>query len=163
MAPIYSFPKVRSEKSEVEISKIDLIEIVHGFAHYNPELSLTVKTGLEALHDAVNSALTHVDLPEEDRERINDFINALQNVYEAVREQDPKADHFTVDACDLDDIAGNVDCLGMAIRVHHLEFNHYEVSNALLWAKTSIKSLARKNWNIQLAECAIETAAIEAA
>ncbi|MBX2835153.1 MAG: hypothetical protein KTR28_09310 [Micavibrio sp.] len=131
----------------VPLNHGDIWDIVYHFCPTGSRAQYTPAMGLQAFHDAVCSAFAHIDLPAKDRTRINDFINALQDLYETVAEQDQSAEAFMVEGEDLKDISANLDCLRQVICIQHAELHHHDISSALLWAKTALRRLIKNGWN----------------
>jgi len=108
----------------------------------NQELSPA--QGFAELHDAVCEAFTRIDLPNEDRENVNDLINSLHNLHETLSEQEsitPDADGYFIESADLEAVIQNLKSLGDAIRMHQTELSHHDVAKALLWSKTALKKI----------------------
>lgn len=106
---------------------------------------LSPAEGFLELHDAVCEAFTRIDLPNDERENVNDFINSLQNLHETLAEQEahtPEADGYFVENTDLQHVIENMRALGDAIRMHQTELAHHDVAKALLWSKTALKKVA---------------------
>lgn len=131
------------------LSRAHLLNITQHFAPQGVGHDFTLADGVEAFHDAVCSAFAHVDLDENERPRVNDFINALQDLYETVLEQSADAEIYYVDVEDLKDITENFDCLRRVICIQHTELQQHDVSSALLWAKTALKGLIASGWGVQ--------------
>ncbi|MAI62191.1 MAG: hypothetical protein CBB87_06920 [Micavibrio sp. TMED27] len=134
----------------VILARTDILDIVRHFKDAEEGRRFTPALGLSALHDAVNTAFAHTDLEDSQRENVNLFINALQDLYETVSEQDQEAEAFVVEREDLRDITENLHCLRQVICIQHSELRHHDISTALLWAKTALRRLAERGWNAGL-------------
>ena len=139
-----------SNSEFVHLSRDDLYSIVHRFSEEHNREAYTPAQGLSAFHDAVSTAFAHVDVPDHNRESVNDFINALQDLYETVQEQDQNAPHFKVEVEDIIDISHNLHCLREVICIQHTELHHHDISSSLLWAKTALRKLVQCGWNTGL-------------
>ena len=105
---------------------------------------LSPAQGFHELHDAVCEAFTRIDLPDDERENVNELINSLQNLHETLVEQEsvtPDADGYFVESEDLEHLVKNMRSIGDAIRMHQTELAHHDVANALLWSKTALKKI----------------------
>ncbi|MGB0718917.1 MAG: hypothetical protein ACPGRX_00490 [Bdellovibrionales bacterium] len=134
----------QSKTSQLMISREIFGEVHKGFKFLRHE-EVTPASGFHDLHDAVCEAFAHVDLPEDDRESVNDLINSLQNLYETLAEQEsvaPEADGFFIEREDLLNMVKNIGALGEAIRIHQTGLAHHDVAKALLWCKTALKKIA---------------------
>ena len=153
-----SFPseELPADRAEIVfVNRDDILSIVSHFSDDQQPLGLTPAYGLSAFHDAVSGAFAHTEVHEDSRERVNDFINALQDLYESVEEQDQSADVFMVEREDLGHISANLDCLRQVICIQHVELQHHDVSSALLWAKTALRRLINNGWNIGFSQAQI--------
>ncbi len=104
--------------------------------------------GFHELHDAVCEAFSSIDCEEEERENINDLINALHNLYETLAEQEsvaPQSDGYFIERDDLQHIITNMAALGEAIRIHQTGLAHHDVAKALLWSKSALKKIVLKD------------------
>jgi hypothetical protein len=137
-----------SNSEFVNLSRDDLYSIVHRFSEDHNRAAYTPAEGLSAFHDAVTTAFAHVDVPAENRESVNCFINALQDLYETVDEQDQSASAFIVELEDIVDISRHMDCLRAVICIQHTELKHHDISSSLLWAKTALRKLVQSGWNV---------------
>lgn len=118
-------------------------EFHKGFS-FVKKCELSPAEGFRELHDAVCEAFTRIDLPNDERENVNDFINSLQNLHETLVEQESvnaDADGYFVESQDLEHVVKNMRSLGDAIRMHQTELHHHDVAKALLWSKTALKKI----------------------
>lgn len=118
-------------------------EFHKGFS-FVKKCELSPAEGFLELHDAVCEAFTRVDLSDDERENVNNFINSLQNLHETLAEQESisdDADGYFVDRDDLKHVVENLRALGDAIRMHQTELAHHDVAKALLWSKTALKKV----------------------
>lgn len=130
----------------IMLSRKDLMDVVQFFCETNARDRYTPAAGLNALRDSVCTAFAHIDIPQDQKESVNIFINALQDLYETVEDQDQNAEFFKIDSEDLRDIRANINCLRQVICIQHSDLRHHDVSSALLWAKTAIKKLIDKKF-----------------
>lgn len=122
----------------------ELFKEFHKGFSFVKKCELSPAEGFRELHDAVCEAFTRIDLPNDERENVNDFINSLQNLHETLLEQQevlPDADGYFVESEDLEHVVKNMRSLGDAIRMHQTELHHHDVAKALLWSKTALKKL----------------------
>ena len=133
----------RSKSQQIILPRGLFREFHKGFSFVKKQ-ELSPAQGFRELHDAVCEAFTRIDLPNEEREDVNDFINSLENLAEDLREQEivsPDADGYFVEGEDLGNIVKNMRSLGDAIRMHQTELHHHDVAKALLWSKTALKKI----------------------
>lgn len=118
-------------------------ECYKGFKFVRKE-EISPAQGFRELHDAVCEAFSTTDLPNEQRDSVNDLINALQNLSETLGEQEsllPNGEGYFVECDDLRNLVQNMAALGEAIRIHQTALAHHDVAKAILWSKTALKSL----------------------
>lgn len=134
-----------SPKSEHLVIPRELFDEFHkGFSFLSCE-SISPAQGFKELHDAVCEAFSSVDCGEEERENINNFINALHNLYETLAEQEKisaDSDGYFIEREDLKETVQNMAALGEAIRIHQIQLAHHDIAKALLWSKTALKKIA---------------------
>ena len=133
----------RSKSQQIMLPRELFKEFHKGFS-FVKKCELSPAQGFKELHDAVCEAFTRIDLPNDERQDVNDFINSLQNLYETLAEQEnvaPDADGYFVESEDLEHIVKNMRSLGDAIRMHQTELAHHDVAKALLWSKTALKKI----------------------
>ena len=133
----------RSKSQQIMLPRELFKEFHKGFS-FVKKCELSPAQGFRELHDAVCEAFTRIDLPNDERQDVNDFINSLQNLYETLAEQEgvaPDADGYFVESEDLEHIVKNMRSLGDAIRMHQTELAHHDVAKALLWSKTALKKI----------------------
>ena len=136
----------RTKSQQIMLPRGMFKEFHKGFSFVKKH-ELSPAEGFHELHDAVCEAFTRIDLPDEEREDVNDLINSLQNLYEGLKEQEavmPDADGYFVESEDLEHIVTNMRGLGDAIRMHQTELHHHDVAKALLWSKTALKKIIAK-------------------
>ena len=122
----------------------ELFKEFHKGFSFVKKCELSPAEGFKELHDAICEAFTRIDLSNDERENVNDFINSLQNLYETLAEQQeitPDADGYFVEGQDLEHVVKNMRSLGDAIRMHQTELAHHDVAKALLWSKTALKKI----------------------
>lgn len=122
----------------------ELFKEFHKGFSFVKKCELSPAEGFRELHDAVCEAFTRIDLPKDELENVNDFINSLQNLHETLAEQQevtPDADGYFVESQDLEHVVRNMRSLGDAIRMHQTELHHHDVAKALLWSKTALKKI----------------------
>ncbi len=131
-------------KSKQIILPRELFKEFHKGFSFVKKRELSPAQGFRELHDAVWEAFTRIDLPESDRQNINDLINSLESLAEGLEEQEnimPDADGYFVEREDLKNVVKNMRGLGDAIRMHQTELAHHDVATALLWSKTALKKI----------------------
>ena len=122
-------------------------ELHKGFKFVSKQ-DISPAQGFRELHDAVCEAFSTIDCGEEERESINDLINALNNLHETLAEQEsiaPDSDGYFIERDDLKNLIGNMAALGEAIRIHQTGLAHHDVAKALLWSKTALKKIVFKD------------------
>jgi len=133
----------RTKSQQIMLPRGLFKEFHKGFS-FVKKRELSPAQGFMELHDAVCEAFTRIDLPDEQRQDINDLINSLQNLHEGLAEQEfimPDADGYFVEGEDLENVVKNMRGLGDAIRMHQTELAHHDVAKALLWSKTALKKI----------------------
>ena len=136
----------QSKSQQIMLPRGLFKEFHKGFS-FVKKRELSPAQGFHELHDAVCEAFTRIDLPDEERENVNDLINSLQNLYEGLKELEsvmPDADGYLVDSEDLEHVVKNLRALGDAIRMHQTQLHHHDIASALLWSKTALKKIIAK-------------------
>lgn len=136
-----------SKTKQLVIPKALFGEFHKGFS-FVKKRDVTPAQGFRELHDAVCEAFSSVDCQEEERDNINDLINALHSLYETLAEQEsisPDSDGYFIEREDLQDIVTNMAALGEAIRIHQTGLAHHDIAKALLWSKTALKQIVMKD------------------
>lgn len=133
----------RTKSQQIMLPRGLFKEFHKGFS-FVKKRELSPAQGFRELHDAVCEAFARIDLPDDEREDVNDLINSLENLTETLAEQEqvmPDADGYFVESEDLELVVKNMRSLGDAIRMHQTELAHHDVAKALLWSKTALKKI----------------------
>ncbi|MCB1650872.1 MAG: hypothetical protein KDI46_02345 [Alphaproteobacteria bacterium] len=148
MSPIYYLNNQPARAKTLRLGLKEIHNITAGLKSADSDLHETLQTPaqhLETLYHTIAHSFAHMDLPADQRERINAFTLAIHNMFETIAEQDQSAAFFTIEHADLHTIAENIDCVGMAIRIQHTNLQHHDVSAGLLRAKTALRQLTQKH------------------